>query len=163
MKRSLLGEVSISEMRALREQGASNKEIAESLDVSYATVYTYIGKQPNEITRKTISEGMRKKHAKAATATENPTVATVEELAEEIPACLTVTSKVYEVEGTVGKYTLKRGVDAVQIELKQDEQAAFISMPMPFVLKFDVIDDFVRELQAIQRNAKKLNGDSEMW
>ena len=38
-------EVGVSEMLELREQGFSNREIAEMLDISYPTVHTYIGKQ----------------------------------------------------------------------------------------------------------------------
>lgn len=38
-------EVTAHEMLMLREQGYSNKEIAEQLECSYATVFNYIGKQ----------------------------------------------------------------------------------------------------------------------
>jgi predicted transcriptional regulator len=38
-------EVGISEMLELRNQGYSNREIAEMLDISYPTVIRYIGKQ----------------------------------------------------------------------------------------------------------------------
>lgn len=43
---------SIEDMRTLRENGMSNKEIAEALQVSYATVHAAIGKQPAEMTKK---------------------------------------------------------------------------------------------------------------
>lgn len=38
-------DITPSEMRELREQGLSNHDIAKLLDISYATVLRYIGKQ----------------------------------------------------------------------------------------------------------------------
>ena len=43
---------SVEDMLTLRENGMSNKEIAEALQVSYATVFANIGKQPAEMTKK---------------------------------------------------------------------------------------------------------------
>ena len=44
-RKKLIDDVSISEMRKMREQGMSNKEIAASLEVSDVTIYRYIGRQ----------------------------------------------------------------------------------------------------------------------
>lgn len=49
-RRKLIDEVSIQELLQMREDGMSNKEIAKNLDVTYATVYALIGKQPAEMT-----------------------------------------------------------------------------------------------------------------
>lgn len=38
-------DVTASEMLEMRNQGLSNKDIANCLDISYATVLKYIGKQ----------------------------------------------------------------------------------------------------------------------
>ena len=38
-------DVSVSEMLKLREDGYSNKDIAQMLEISLPTVYKYIGKQ----------------------------------------------------------------------------------------------------------------------
>lgn len=46
MRRKL--EVTASEMLELRRQGYDNKQIAEQLEVSYATVWRYIGKSDVE-------------------------------------------------------------------------------------------------------------------
>lgn len=43
--RRLGQDVDIHTMYHMRDQGMSNKEIAQALGVSYATVYKYIGKQ----------------------------------------------------------------------------------------------------------------------
>ena len=44
----LLADVSMAELHQLREDGMTNREIAEHLDVSYATIYRYLGKQPKK-------------------------------------------------------------------------------------------------------------------
>lgn len=41
--------ISKSEMLKLREQGLSNKDIANVLDIHYATVVRYIGRQPEKM------------------------------------------------------------------------------------------------------------------
>lgn len=53
MKKRL--ELSVSEIRQLREDGYSNKDIARILDISVATVYNYIGKQGCRIPSATAS------------------------------------------------------------------------------------------------------------
>lgn len=158
MRKSLSSEVTISEMMSMREQGMSNQEIADALEISRVTVIRYIGAQPEHITKEKLSEGQQKRHERRAVAT----VATKPD--EEIPACLAVTSKVYELEGNVGKYRLEAGKDVVGITVKADVEGEVIPfMPPPFPIKLDAIDDFINELRAIQRNAKKLNGGFEMW
>ena len=46
MKGKLIDDVSIAEMQKMREAGMTNQDIANALDVSYQSVYRYIGKQP---------------------------------------------------------------------------------------------------------------------
>ena len=54
-KRKIIDDVSISEMLRMREDGMSNREIAETLGCCYATVTKHIGRQgfrsPNRQTR----------------------------------------------------------------------------------------------------------------
>ena len=45
--KKLLDEVSVDELLHLRNEGKSNQEIADLLDVSRQTVYKHIGKQPS--------------------------------------------------------------------------------------------------------------------
>lgn len=63
MKRKL--ELSVSEMRQLREDGYSNVDIARILDISVATVYNYIGKQGYRIPTATASFANKPKEAEA--------------------------------------------------------------------------------------------------
>ena len=46
MKPKITEEISINEMRQLRADGLSNKEIAERLGICYPTILKYLGKQP---------------------------------------------------------------------------------------------------------------------
>ena len=46
MKPKITEEISINEMRQLRADGLSNKEITERLEICYPTVLKYLGKQP---------------------------------------------------------------------------------------------------------------------
>lgn len=47
--------VSKTELLTMREQGMTNNEIANSLGIDRSTVYNYIGKMPDELKKKSIS------------------------------------------------------------------------------------------------------------
>ena len=44
-RKTLLQEISLQELYHVRSDGLTNREIADSIGVSYATIYRYIGKQ----------------------------------------------------------------------------------------------------------------------
>lgn len=46
MKNRITDSISVQEMLEMREQGLSNREISERLDISYASVCRYIGRNP---------------------------------------------------------------------------------------------------------------------
>lgn len=52
-KRKLIDDVSIAEMRKMREDGMSNQEIADALGCHYATVTKHIGRQGFRSSNKT--------------------------------------------------------------------------------------------------------------
>ena len=53
MTKKLLDEISIQELREMREiEGLSNGEIAERLGVSCSTIYKHIGGHPNGVRKK---------------------------------------------------------------------------------------------------------------
>lgn len=45
-RKSLASEMDISELQTMRQNGMTNRQIAENLGISQNTVYRYIGKQP---------------------------------------------------------------------------------------------------------------------
>ena len=47
--KSLMKDVSVSDLLVMRDSGMTNKEIASALDVSLATIYKYIGAQPPQM------------------------------------------------------------------------------------------------------------------
>lgn len=48
-KRKLSKDISMSELRGLRAQGLTNKQIAQRLDIAVSTVYRYIGKKSFDV------------------------------------------------------------------------------------------------------------------
>lgn len=47
MARKLTDEISLEELKQLRAEGLTNKQIADRLDINYVTVKRYLGKQPD--------------------------------------------------------------------------------------------------------------------
>lgn len=47
-RKSLMKEMDVSTLREMRRQGMTNKQIAESLDISVTTVYRYIGRMSQD-------------------------------------------------------------------------------------------------------------------
>ena len=85
MKKRL--ELTTTEMMQLRKDGYSNKDIANILDISIATVYRYIGKQ--------------KRHMESVTTRPNTTTAPPEKPPESTkkPQGITVISRVVSIDG----------------------------------------------------------------
>ena len=140
MKGKLIDDVSIAEMQKMREAGMTNQDIANALDVSYQSVYRYIGKQPGT---------MRKEYSIL------PQKSTLCEYApsEQNQACLVVTDRIVELSGEFAMYTVK--ANGVSIIFSESNEIMNLSAENLGVL--------ISELQAIQRNIGKLNNGSEMW
>lgn len=49
MRRKLSHDISISEMLTMRQEGLTNKQIAERLDIAVSTVYQYIGRRSEAV------------------------------------------------------------------------------------------------------------------
>ena len=49
LKRSLKLDVDIQTLRSMREQGMSNKQIADNLGISVSTVYRYLGRKSQDV------------------------------------------------------------------------------------------------------------------
>lgn len=105
MKRKLIDEVTVQEMQHMREEGLTNKQIAERLDCNYITVKRYLGKQP---------EGMR-----AAPGTYSARVKDVEKPAVKVVQSpktdLVLTGKTEIYQGQDMTYTVKMCGNYVRI------------------------------------------------
>lgn len=141
--RSLLKDVSVNEMRRMRDNGMTNADIAEALGCTAVTVRRYIGPQPGRNWG-----GYRSRAARPAEAAEAPK-------AEASPACLAVTNSVVYLQGVAAEYAVDAGKRRVNFMLPGMETFA--------CLDFDKWPDFAREVAAV---ARKLDGQSvpvEMW
>ena len=137
MKRSLMEIVSVREMQEMRDnEGMSNNEIAEALDVSYMTVYKYIGAQP---------KGLRK--ARKVPQDRQP----IKE--EPAPACLVLQNRNIELHGVVGVYGIDCKAQSVHITYNGHD------MWIPF----DKLGTFIDELKAIHRKIDFLAVTKDMW
>lgn len=140
---SLVSHVSYTEMMRMREEeGMTNKEIADSLDVHYQTVLKIIGRQPQGFRR---TSGSRV----AAPDTVYRSAAPV----EEPPACLFVEDRAISLAGMFGSYQIAIKEERVTVNVND----TLISVP------FDLFGEFINELSAIQRKLDGLKISNEMW
>ena len=135
MKRKFIDEVSVAEMLKMREAGMTNQDIANALDVSYQTIHRYLGVQPKSI-KKRYGFYKQKKETQE----------------EKHEACLSVTCRTIDLSGVFASYTIAD--NAIKIILDEGSE---------FSVNSEQLGDFIRELQAIQRNIDKLDKGREMW
>ena len=103
MKRRV--DISAEEMLRLREEeGLSNAEIAQRLDLHYATVHKYIGKQPEGIRA---PMGSRKKP----------------EIVPRPETFITLKAHYEQYDGKYGKYSIDRCAKNVRVSLESPECA----------------------------------------
>lgn len=126
----------------MREQGMTNQEIADSLDVHYETILKLIGKQP---------KGLRKPYGsrckKAGPAHEE----------ETYEACLTIKRPALEICGRKWKYRASIGQNMVEVFTAPDVT--------PIALDLEDLPQIIKELQALERNSEKITGGNvlEVW
>ena len=140
-------EISIESMRYMREEeGMTNKEIAERLGLSVATIYHYLGKMPPEMVRKAKSEGGRAGGTARWCAAPTPPQ-------EEPDAVLLVTGRVIALKGESATYTINCGNSSVSCTIRD----------RVFQLNLDELPAVIAELSAIQRKCDALKMTTEMW
>ena len=125
--------VSPQEMMRMREEGMSNYEIAKSLDIAPVTVLRNIGKQPKGMRAPYGSRTAEKRRREA------PPIVKEEEF---IPASLVLESRVFNLVGAAAKYRVDDKIGTVQITVPDGTQME---------LKFEDVDNMIKELQAIRR------------
>lgn len=109
MNRKLTETISMQELQHMREEGMTNRQIAEALDIGYSTVCAYLGRQPKGLRAKA-GTYPSKKHAKPA--------------AEGKKAVLRKLSCVEEYEGEENKYIVHRDSGIVNIVKTNCEEAS---------------------------------------
>lgn len=137
MKRSIMESVSVREMQEMRDnEGMTNNEIAEALDVSYMTVYKYIGAQPKGLrkARKVLQDRRSIKEGPA-------------------PACLVLQNRHIELHGVVGVYGIDCKAQSVHITYNGHDM---------WIL-FDKLGTFIDELKTIHRKIDFLAVTKDMW
>lgn len=138
--RKLIDDVTVEEMRKMRESGMTNMDIARALDVSYPTVHRHLGAQP--------SRGGR------VASTINVTPRFEEVRTEPVyNGVLPVVNRVTYLTGTIAEYVVDAKKAAVTFAI--DDMIAEIP--------FDKWTEFVAEVNAIQRNLNRQTMTPEIW
>ena len=175
----LTREVSISEMLEMRDRGMTNKEIAQSLDVSYQTVLNHIGKMPRDMPDKSEDCKITKlpyddtaAEVEVAADVTDPIVdddAVVEVIVEDEspeptecehddavePACyILVEDRRYDLLGTFANYSVSTAKKELLVKFFNNTSVA---------VSFDKISDFINELSTIDRKIKDMPKDNEVW
>lgn len=145
---SILKDVSVGELLRMREdEEMSNQQIADALDVSYATVLHLIGKQPPQV------RGNRRYSIPKTNSAVNEDAHDSAD-AESKPACLVVEDRTVVLKGIFASYEIPVRKKRIEIDCCE---CGSVQVP------FDKLDDFVAELQAISRNMARLRVENEMW
>lgn len=136
--RKLLNDVSMSELLQMRADGMTNREIADSLDVSDMTIYRIIGKQPDGLTN-------RGKYPRGGGSVAR--VAPQKQEEEIVPACLVTIKRTIELQGETAYYTVNVDQKTVKLKLEKAQGNIFDTL----LLNTDQIDSLIKELSAIKR------------
>ena len=155
MRKRLLDDVSVNELLEFRNEGYTNSQIAEMLDVSPQTIYSIIGKMPDEMIAKAKREaavqGGYARWEKAAKNKGNEHVkGEKNEMTENRDACLVVVNRKVNLQGTIGLYE-------VDCENKK------VTMRPVEEIGFDNLNAYINELRAISRKIDQMSVGNEMW
>ena len=145
-----MDDVTIDELLHMREQGMTNRQIAEMLDVGYETVKRYIGKQP---------KGVRKPRECKEVEQPKETAS-----APAASACLVVQNREIELCSANGnRYTIDCKQKQILICAEMlGENSGLITFDELNGL-ISKVDEFRAELQAIASKIGALTMQNEMW
>ena len=155
MKRKLLDEVSVNELLEFRNEGYTNAQIAELLDVSRVTIHNIIGKMPEDMYRKALSDAgvkgayVRHKMKRMAESREQ-TKGEGQMIEIKRNACLVLVNRKETLKGTIGLYEI-------------DCENKKVTMRPVEEIGFDNLNAYINELQAISRKIDQMSVGNEMW
>lgn len=141
--RKLIDDVTVEEMRKMRESGMTNMDIARALDVSYPTVHRHLGAQP----------GRGGRVASTIAAPRFEEVRTEPRKEPVYKGVLPVVNRVTYLTGTTAEYV----VDAKKAVV------TFAIDDMIAEIPFDRWSEFAEEVAAIQRNLVRQTMTPEIW
>lgn len=155
MRRRLLDEVSVNELLELRNEGYTNAQIAEMLDVCERTIYRIIGKMPDEMIKKAKQEGQQKGvcarlYNKQMAESREQTKGDGQMIEIKRNACLVLVNRKETLKGTIGMYEI-------------DCENKKVTMRPVEEIEFDKLNDYINELQAISSKIGQMNVGKEMW
>lgn len=155
MRKRLLDDISVNELLEFRNEGYTNAQIAEMLDVSSRTIYRIIGKMPDEMIAQARREGMDRgrytRWNEAATTNENERMEGDQKgMTENSAACLVVVNRKVNLQGTIGLYEV-------------DCESKKVTMRPVEEIGFDNLNAYINELQAISRKIDQMSVGNEMW
>lgn len=148
MARKLLNDLSIDELLGMRNSGMTNMDIANALDISYASVYRLIGKQPASM------------RASSHTADLPPSIPPSNQVssdgaAHEPEAALIVEDRVLRLAGLFASYRVRVKDKEIDVYVNGDSVA--------MTVKFDELSAFASEIMAIDRHTADLRVGCEAW
>ena len=155
MQRRLLDEVSVNELLEFRNEGYTNAQIAEMLDVSSMTIYRIIGKMPKELQDKAMRDAWEKsiqvrREKKRMTEGGEHTKGDGQMIEIKRNACLVLVNRKETLKGTIGLYEI-------------DCENKKVTMRPVEEIEFDKLNDYINELQAISSKIGQMNVGKEMW
>lgn len=142
-----------AEMRAMRDAGMTNADIANSLGVTQVTVYRHIGAQPG---KNWAGYQRRMRQNPIVREVERLTQPDVQAVPESAPAAeLVVTNRVTYLTGEAAEYCVDHRARVVRFMPAGAEGMLEIG--------FDEWAAFAREVQAVARNLDGMRVPVEMW
>lgn len=155
MRKRLLDDISVNELLEFRNEGYTNSQIAEMLDVSNTTIYNMIGKMPDEMIAKAKREaavqgGFARWEKAAKNKGNEHAEGEKKEMTENSAACLVVVNRKVNLQGTIGLYEV-------------DCESKKVTMRPVEEIGFDNLNAYINELQAISRKIDQMSVGNEMW
>ena len=144
--KSLMKDISVSDLLGMRDSGMTNRDIASALDVSLATIYRYIGAQPPKM----------RKHREPVSP--NPPAHAAEPAVdggEADDAALIVDNRTISLAGLFAGY---------RVDVRSQSVAIFVEDGIDaMVVPFDKVHDFARELSALAKPVGSIRVGNEAW
>lgn len=139
-----------TELLAMREQGMSNREIAEAVGCHFNTITKLIGPQPKEITSRVIHEGWKKRIDRrmdgtpAAEPVRGGAAVREEEPKRAVLAVKPTEPQPINLHGTFMDYHIQ--ADRSRIDVETAEKRCLMQIPA------EMLDTLIDELNAIRNN-----------